>query len=291
MENSRHRLERFCMGSASAIMISGTLQPLDVIRTQQQGVFQKKKSISPSFFNTMHSIKSQYGYGGLWRGTSATIARVGLGAGAYFSLLPTVLSKFPQQNVLWDQFGAAAVTRAAVGTVLCPLTVIKTRMEWELKSKGHNGLYNVAFRIWKQEGVAGWTRGLGPTLLRDAPASGLYFMMYTQFKDILLKKEGDTIATYSTSVNLVSGFLAGILTSIVTHPVDTLKTRMQLQPEGHTLEYRMSLWTATKRLYAEEGLCGFFRGLAPRLIRRAGTRACTWTLFEYLQHSAQEALP
>ena len=47
----------------------------------------------------------------------------------------------------------------------------------------YNSIGEALRLIYKYEGVKGLSSGLIPTLLRDAPYSGLYLMFYTQLKN------------------------------------------------------------------------------------------------------------
>lgn len=71
------------------------------------------------------------------------------------------------------------------GVVLIPITVVKTRFESGVY--GYNSLGSALKEIYRTEGLRGMTCGLVPTLFRDAPFSGLYFMFYTQTKQIIPK--------------------------------------------------------------------------------------------------------
>jgi len=88
-----------------------------------------------------------------------------------------------------------------------------------------------AFRsIYRLEGVRGLTCGLLPTLLRDAPFSGIYLLIYSSTKKGVGKEwmESPALGPY---VRFSCGVVAGIGASLITQPADVLKTKMQLYPE------------------------------------------------------------
>ena len=69
--------------------------------------------------------------------------------------------------------------------------------------------------------------GLVPTLLRDAPFSGLYLMFYTQAKKQM--RHVHSIDQTSPLVHFSCGILSGCFASIITQPADVIKTRMQVR--------------------------------------------------------------
>lgn len=81
--------------------------------------------------------------------------------------------------------GAGAGLVASVTT--CPLDVIKTRLQAQHVSKeaGYEGVGLTVARIWRQSGVRGFYRGLGPTLGGYLPTWGIYFTVYDLVKDRL----------------------------------------------------------------------------------------------------------
>ncbi|CBK24499.2 uncharacterized protein [Blastocystis hominis] len=69
--------------------------------------------------------------------------------------------------------------------------------------------------------------GLVPTILRDAPNSGLYICFYHTIKPSIMSLH-DTYNTPITLLNLLTGIIAGISATFLTHPFDMIKTQMQL---------------------------------------------------------------
>jgi solute carrier family 25 folate transporter 32 len=88
----------------------------------------------------------------------------------------------------------------ASGIVTCPLDVIKTRLQaqgsFRPRNSGrqtraiYNGLLGTARVIWKEDGVRGMYRGLGPMLLGYLPTWAVYMSVYDASKDFLYEHIG-----------------------------------------------------------------------------------------------------
>lgn len=161
--------------------------------------------------------------------------------------------------------GAGAITRSIAAFLVCPITVVKTRMEYEAVSGLHhpNAVKAIAI-IGRNEGLKGLYSGLLATIVRDAPYSGLYLLFYNRMR------------------HRISGAIAGAGATLLTHPPDVVRTRMQLENKIHT-----GIFSVVRHVYQTHGIRGFFAGVLPRAGRRALHQAFSWTLFEELMRRSQ----
>ncbi|XP_034241853.1 mitochondrial glycine transporter-like [Thrips palmi] len=274
-------LKAFAAGSLSGTCSAILFQPLDLVKTRLQTNVHMSTNLvggssavmrPGSMFSYMGHILQKEHLTGLWRGVTPSIARCVPGVGLYFSSLHILKSKFtngepgPLQAVA---LGVAA--RSLSGVCLIPITVVKTRYESGVYN--YNSIIHAVRNIYHAEGLRGLSCGLVPTLLRDAPFSGIYLMFYTQAKKIVPIGH----AEHQPIFNFTCGIFAGILASTVTQPADVIKTKMQLYPNKFA-----SLHDVIVFIYQKYGVVGFFKGLSPRILRRSLMAAMTWTVYEHV---------
>ena len=71
------------------------------------------------------------------------------------------------------------------------------------------------------------------------------------------------------------GIFAGLMASFMTQPFDVIKTKMQLYPEKFN-----TFLQAIVFVHKKYGMKGYFKGLAPRMLRRTLMAAMAWTVYE-----------
>lgn len=82
--------------------------------------------------------------------------------------------------------GAGAGLVSSIAT--CPLDVLKTTLQAQSTKRGapgYEGVTKTILRIYRQSGLRGFYRGLGPTIAGYLPTWGIYFTVYDFIKDEL----------------------------------------------------------------------------------------------------------
>lgn len=106
--------------------------------------------------------------------------------------------KIPEGYVVPISGGLAG---AVSGLVSCPLDVIKTKLQAQggfrtsndgvkISTAAYRGVYGTAATIWKEEGLRGMYRGLGPMLLGYVPTWAVYLTVYNKAQAFFRTRTG-----------------------------------------------------------------------------------------------------
>ncbi|XP_025198921.1 mitochondrial glycine transporter B-like [Melanaphis sacchari] len=263
-------LKSFIAGSMSGLFSTVVFQPFDVIKTVLQNPRNDKKL---GIINATKSVWQQDHFYGFWRGLSPSLVRNIPGIAIHISLtqlMYSYLTKNNQTSMLKSGI-AGFSARCITVSVLMPFTVLKTRVE--SGQYHYTTLTRGITDIYRLEGWKVLCRGWTPTILRDAPFSALYFMIFIKLKNTNILEELDNKQPLYI---FGCGLLAGGLASCITQPFDVIKTSQQVSKE------KLLLIDAIIMIKRKYGIAGYFKGLSLRVLRRSLMAAMTWTVYEKL---------
>ncbi|XP_072950031.1 solute carrier family 25 protein Shawn-like isoform X3 [Epargyreus clarus] len=140
-------------------------------------------------------------------------------------------------------------------------------------------------QVIKYEGYRGLFRGLGSTLLRDVPFSGIYWTMFETTKRVFNKPDSEK---NTFLFNFFCGSVAGSIAAFVTLPFDVVKTHQQIElgekeiyTDGTKRQRASNMKDIAKNIYRNHGFKGLFTGLLPRIFKVAPACAIMIATFEY----------
>ncbi|KAL2002645.1 hypothetical protein VTN02DRAFT_6315 [Thermoascus thermophilus] len=173
------------------------------------------------------------------------------------------------KNVLASSWveSIAGFTAGVVSTVcLHPLDLIKTRLQVDRLSSRIGGSVRVVREIYQNEGgITAFYRGLTPNILGNSTSWGLYFLWYSNIKDMMRNFGNTGRDNLSFSDYFIASGTAGILTAVFTNPIWVIKTRM-LSTGSRTPGAYSSFTSGALQILRSEGVAGFYRGLLPALL-------------------------
>ncbi|KAL7533726.1 hypothetical protein ACHAXR_006326 [Thalassiosira sp. AJA248-18] len=160
--------------------------------------------------------------------------------------------------------------------LVVPMDVISQKLmvmeDSVYKEKGST--IKVARSIISKEGWRGLYKGFGLSLFTSLPAGSIWWATYAGCKDQLSVYGEPDVCLYNDvlrSIPLVvrqgiiqvtSAFSAAVAAAVLTQPLDTIKTRLQVGNAGSMKPKKSSILSVVKELTSTPGL---YKGLLPRI--------------------------
>jgi len=274
-------------GSIAGAIGVGVAFPLDTLKTKSQVLASggggtaavSGNAINPEDMNMLQLMVYIYqleGIGGFFGGVKgmmagqAIIKSVAFSANAFMLTYLTTTSAFDLGNSL-SLLIAAMFSGFVTSFLVAPIERIKVMMQ------ASNGVYEneldcLQAILKSPQGFLGLLgRGLGPTLAREVPSYGIYFMVYGKLMQTSLAASlGSPVAP------LLFGALTGMACWIPVYPIDVVKTLVQNSDGGTSYDS----WQVAKTLYHQRGIDGFFDGLTPKMLRTAVNHSVTFYVYD-----------
>lgn len=178
-----------------------------------------------------------------------------------------------------ESFLAGAASGASATTLTYPLDLLRTRFAAQGHRRVYSSLRSAVADIYRDEGLAGFYRGLAPALGQIVPFMGIFFATYEGLRARLARLHmpwGGADAT--------AGVVASVVAKTTVFPLDLVRRRIQVQgPTRRRYVYNdIPEYTTALRALATiartEGIRGLYRGLPVSLIKAAPASAVTlWT--------------
>ncbi|KAI3468081.1 hypothetical protein Pfo_024744 [Paulownia fortunei] len=306
----------FFLGAALFSGVSGTLYPIVVLKTRQQVML----NAIPCFKMAASIFRSQ-GYRGFYCGFGTSLMGTIPARALYMGALEVTKSNVG--NVASVRLGvseasASAIANAAAGLsaamaaqlVWTPIDVVSQRLMVQggglnasscaVGLKKYNGGIDAFRKIIYADGVRGLYRGFGISILTYAPSNAVWWASYSIAHRVIwgcigcycCKKDangngGSGYRPDGKSVVAVQGLSAAMasgVSALVTMPLDTIKTRLQVfDGEGSGRGRSPTILQTVRNLVKEGGLGACYRGLGPRWASMSMSATTMITTYEFLK--------
>jgi len=179
---------------------------------------------------------------------------------------------------------SAACAETIADVFLCPLEAVRIRAVSD--PEFCDGLADGFGKMLKAEGVGGFYAGLVPILAKQVPYTMAKFAVQGDAADRIYTSMGKSPAECSSGTNLgvslSSGVIAGVAAAIISHPADTLLSKVNKAGAGGE-------GSMVKRLMTIAGETGFVSlctvGLLPRCVMIGTLTAGQFGIFDTVMNA------
>lgn len=250
--------------------------PLDLVKCRIQVDPAKYKNIGTGFKVTV----AEEGLRGLAKGWAPTFLGYsiqGVGKFGFYEAFKIFYGNLlgEENSYVWRTSlylvaSASAEFFADVG--LAPLEAVKVRIQTK---PGFASTLREGFpKIAREEGLSGFYKGLPPLWGRQIPYTMMKFAAFERtvealYQYVVPKPRDQCSKGEQLLVTFAAGYIAGVFCAVVSHPADTIVSKLNN-------EKGLTVGEAVKRV----GFAGLWKGLGPRIIMVGTLTALQWFIYD-----------
>lgn len=284
-----HTFEYFivCMigGALSGAVPHTLLTPMDLIKCRVQvGEYAN----SAEGFHSIHVVEARRSWLAsiplLYRGWAPTVTGYAIQGSLKFGLYEVFKYTF-DGRIFSHEFAAAhrvtvylfasSAAEFLADIPLAPWEAVKVKMQ---TTRTYPPKLNIVVpKMWAAEQMNAFFKGLVPLWMRQIPYTMVKFTSFEKIAEFFFlvfvsTPKESTPKHVQIAVSLVAGFCAGVLCAIVSHPADTVVSKLNQRTE----KSGSSLWTFVGQL----GCRDLWKGLVVRLVYIGTLTAIQWVIYD-----------
>jgi len=250
--------------------------PLDLVKCRIQVNPQKYKGIFGGFKTTV----TEEGFRALgkgWAPTAVGYSLQGLGKFGFYEIFKIAYSDMlgPELTYQWRTslyLAASASAEFFADILLAPWEATKVRIQ--TAPGAPPTLRGCMPYIYKNEGLTGFYKGLPPLWLRQIPYTMMKFACFERtvellYKHVVPKPREQCNKSEQLMVTFVAGYIAGVFCAVVSHPADTIVSKLNQDSGASAVDILKKL-----------GPLGVWGGLLPRIIMIGTLTALQWFIYD-----------
>lgn len=253
--------------------------PLDLVKCRLQVDPVKYKSVFHGFNVTV----KEEGFRALAKGWAPTFfgySAQGLCKFGFYEYFKIVYSNIlgEENSYLWRTslyLAASASAEFIADIALSPMEAIKVKIQ---TTPGYaNTLRQAAPKMYAEEGMYAFFKSLVPLWMRQIPYTMMKFACFERtvellYKYVVPKPRSECSKPEQLVVTFAAGYIAGVFCAIVSHPADTVVSKLNQEKGSTALEVARKL-----------GFAAMWKGLGPRIVMIGTLTALQWFIYDFVK--------